>query len=208
MKIKLLGRDDDLLLAICGAVLGVGAVVYIATAVTAEAQRRWEKVANGAKEVIALSAAGGGAIGMMSGLPVGRKKARRDGKEEGFNEGFWTPNPAITDSARQSVTEMGRSARGGGSAVVSAIGSGVAAGVSGMVANSIMDRFSPGPSTETMRAKTTAPPVAPVAGLDPRVALNAMTVAQLRKLAREQDKGGDGLASATKAEIIERLLGG
>lgn len=202
MKIKLLGRDDDLLLAIGAAILGVGAVVYIATAVTAEAQRRWEKVANGAKEVIALSAAGGGAIGVLSGLPVGRKKAREDGKEEGFNEGFWTPNPAITTDDRLSATEMGRAARGGGSAVVTAIGSGVAAGVSGVVANSIMDRFAPGPSTETLRAP--APPAPEL--LPSRKLLERMTVAQLRKLAREEGKGGDGLGSASKEEIIDRLL--
>lgn len=202
MKIKLLGRDDDLLLALGATVLGVGAVVYIATAVTAEAQRRWEKVANGAKEVIALSAAGGGAMGLMSGLPAGLKKAKKKGKEEGFDEGFWTPNPAITTDDRLSATEMGRVARGGGSAVVSAIGSGMAAGVSGVVANSIMDRFSPGPSTETMRAPAPSPPEP----LPARQLLECMTVAQLRKLAREEGKGGDGLASATKEEIIDRLL--
>jgi hypothetical protein len=203
MKVKLLGRDDDLLLAIGAAVLGVGAVVYIATAVTAEAQRRWEKVASGAKEVIALSAAGGGAIGMISGLPVGRKKARENGKEEGFNEGFWTPNPAITTDDRLSATEMGRAARGGGSAVATAIGSGVAAGVSGVVANSIMDRFAPGPSTETLRAPAPPPPEP----LPSRKLLERMTVAQLRSLAREEGKGGDGLSGASKKEIIERLLG-
>lgn len=204
MKIKLLGRDDDLLLAIGAAILGVGAVVYIATAVTAEAQRRWEKVASGAKEVIALSAAGGGAIGVLSGLPVGRKKAREDGKEEGFNEGFWTTNPAITTDDRLNAAEMGRAARGGGSAVATAIGSGVAAGVSGVVASSIMDRFAPGPSTETMRAP--APPPPPPEPLPSRKLLERMTVAQLRSLAREEGKGGDGLSGASKKEIIERLL--
>lgn len=204
VKIKLLGRDDDLLLAVGAAVLGVGAVVYIATAVTAEAQRRWEKVANGAKEVIALSAAGGGAIGMMSGLPVGRKKAKEDGRKEGFNEGFWTTNPAISVDERLNARELGRAARGGGSAVVTAIGSGVAAGVSGVVASSIMDRFSPGPSTETLAA----PPAPPSAGLKERLLLERMTVAQLRKLAKDQGVESNELAKSKKEEIIERLLVG
>jgi hypothetical protein len=33
-----------------------------------------------------------------------------------------------------------------------------------------------------------------------------MTVSQLRAYAREQGRGGDGLSSAKKAEIIKRLL--
>lgn len=208
-RIKLLGRDDDLLLAIGATVAGVAAVAYITTAVTAEAQRRWEQVAGGAREVITMAAGASGAAGLAMGLPVGRRKAREEGRQEGFDEGFWTPNPAITPDQRDGIRDAGRDARGGGSAVagmvVDAALGGVAAGVSGVVADTIADRFmGPGPSAETIAPPKPTP--AP-AGLD-RDVLELMTVAQLRQLTRSRGKGGDGLSSASKGEIIRRLLKG
>jgi hypothetical protein len=65
------------------------------------------------------------------------------------------------------------------------------------VANTVADRFSPrGPSTETL----------PPATLPLKPLLESMTVSQLRSYAREQGRGGNGLSSAKKAEIIDRLL--
>jgi hypothetical protein len=184
-KFKLLGRDDDLLLIL----VGLGAIAFIATAVNAEMERRWKQAAAGAA----------GAVGMLTGLPTGRKKAH----DRGFDEGYWQPNPAITIDDRLQARDAARLARGGGSAVAGMVGgavmTGVAAGVSGVVANTVADRFSPrGPSTETLAP---APPQLPL-----RPLLEAMTVSQLRSYAREQGRGGDGLSSAKKAEIIDRLL--
>lgn len=194
VKIRLLGRDDDLLLAIGAAVVGVGAVAFLTTAITAEAQRRWAQATAGVST----------GMGFVLGLPTGRKKNR----EKGFEEGYWTPNPAIPGEAREAARELSRAARGGGSAVASTIGSaamsGVAVGASTVVARHIADRFSPGPSSETL------PPAPPASekdkGPSKRELLQAMTVAQLRKLAREMDKGGNGLAQERKEEIIERLM--
>lgn len=188
-RVKLLGRDDDLLLAIGAVVVGVGAVAFITTAVTAEAQRRWAQATTGVSTGLAF----------VLGLPTGRKKAH----DKGFDEGFWQPNPAISMDNRLSTREAARAARGGGSAVASAIGAGVATGVSGVVANTIIDRLSPGLPAETLRAPE---PERSSGSLSERLLLEHMTVSQLRKLAREQGKGGDGLASATKDEIIDRLL--
>jgi hypothetical protein len=182
-KFKLLGRDDDLLLIL----VGIGAIAFIATAVNAEMERRWKQAAAGAA----------GAIGLLTGLPTGRKKAH----DRGFDEGYWQPNPAITINDRLQARDAGLLARGGGSAVANMVGgavmTGVATGVSGVVANTVADRFSPrGPSTETL----------PPATLPLKPLLESMTVSQLRSYAREQGRGGNGLSSAKKAEIIKRLL--
>jgi hypothetical protein len=194
MRIKLLGRDDDLLLALGAAVVGVGAVAFITTAVTQEAQRRWAQATAGVST----------GLGFVLGLPTGRKKEH----DKGFSEGFWTPNPAINIDERLNVREAARAARGGGSAVAGAMASGVVAGVAqgvtSVVAGEVADRFSGrGGSAETLRAAPPTPDPLPAKKL-----LEHMTLTQLRKLAREEGKGGNGLTSASKKEVINLLLDG
>lgn len=193
-RIKLLGRDDDLLIAIVCLLLALGAGAYITTAVTPEIQKRWNQAAAGIS----------GAIGLVLGLPVGRKKAR----QEGFDEGFWTPNPAIPSDTRDLARDAGLVARGGGSGIAGMVGgavaTGVAAGVSGMVAHHVGNQISSG--LDSFIAEDSSKPDPGSATLSQRQLLQRMTLTQLRKLAQDEGKGDPKLASVSKSDLIDRLM--
>ena len=179
------GTDHDvLILAIVGA-----AGVFIALG--RGAVDRWEK---------AVATAGPPA----AALYYGKRRVQQEGAKK-FREGFETFNPELHVGDLVAARDAGRDARGGGSGVASMVASGVMAGVaqgvSSAAAEHISERLKPrGPSAESLPP---APPQLPL-----RPLLESMTVQELRNYARDTGHGGGGLASAKKAEIIDRLLQG
>lgn len=180
------GTDHDVL------IVGIIAAAGVFIALGRGAVDRWEK---------AVATAGPPA----AALYYGKRRVQQEGAKK-FREGFETFNPELHVDELINSREIARAARGGGSGVASMVAggvmAGVAQGVSTAAAEHITERFSPrGPSAESLPPEPPAPPKLPL-----RPLLEKMTVQELRDYARDTGHGGGGLASAKKAEIIDRLL--
>jgi hypothetical protein len=84
---KALGGPDNLiLLAISGL-----ALIYVTTGKDAWSDQKWARAAGAAS----------GAVGLLkSGKLIGKKEGWMEGEEDGFQRGYWLPNPAISMEQR------------------------------------------------------------------------------------------------------------
>lgn len=193
------GTDQDAL------IVGIVAAAAIFIALGRGAAERWEQ---------AVKLGGPPA----AALYYGKRKADK-AKEMGFEEGYNTYNPALhinelmaRDSGFRGGGEpdppmMQRIAQGAATAVATGVAASVTDRVIDAGVRDVMGRMSGGDEPEA------APEVVPFdpepkvrVRLDQEERLQRKTMAQLKRMAREQGLGGNWLSTARKGQIIEKLL--